>query len=54
MTKSALPPVPTTPLDSKKFPLRAQTSSSPNRDEVRALNPVRAPRQSNRPTERSK
>lgn len=57
MSKSIRPAaaaVPGTPLDSKQFPLQAQVPPSANRDQVRKLNPVRAPRQSNRPVERSK
>lgn len=48
------PSAPSTPLDPKQFPLKAQTPSSASRDRVREEVPVHAPRQSKRPIERSK
>ena len=45
---------PTHPVDSKQFPLKTQTPLAANRDKVREVVPVHAPRQSKRPIERSK
>jgi hypothetical protein len=45
---------PPPPPKSKPGPLKAQTGATANRDEVREILPVRAPRQSNAPVERSK
>lgn len=47
-------PSSTTPLDPKQFPLKAQTAAAANRDKVRQVVPVHAPRQSKAPVERSK
>jgi len=44
---------PNRPVHSKKFPLKTQTPLAANRDKVREVLPVRAPRQSQRPTEQS-
>jgi hypothetical protein len=43
-----------TPLDPKQFPLKGQTAAAANRDKVRQVVPVHAPRQSKAPVERSK
>lgn len=48
------PSIPTEPANRKKFPLQSQTGATANRDEVRTAMPVRAPRESKRPVERSK
>ncbi len=42
------------PLNPQQFPLKGQTPSAAVRDKVREVTPVHAPRQSNRPVERSK
>ncbi len=42
------------PVDSKQSHLKPQTGTTANRDKVREQVPVRAPRQSQRPVERSK
>ena len=46
--------VPGKPLDPQQFPLHAQTDATAGRDKVREVVPVRAPRQSKRPVERTK
>ena len=57
MTQPKLAPdsaAPNTPLDPKRYPLTAQTEATAGRDEVRqTAPPMRAPRQSQRPPERS-
>lgn len=54
MTQSKIPkkPQPAT-LDAHQFPLHAQTEDTAGRDKVRQVLPVRAPRQSKRPAERT-
>jgi len=42
------------PFDAKQAHSKAQTGNTANRDKVREVLPVRAPRQSQRPVERSK
>ena len=41
-------------LNSQQFPLHTQTDATAGRDKVREVVPVRAPRQSKRPVERTK
>ena len=41
-------------LDPQRFPLHAQTDATAGRDKVREVVPVRAPRESKRPVERTK
>jgi len=48
------PPVSSAPLDPHQFPLQPQKPPTADRDQVRAAARVRAPRQSQRPVERSK
>lgn len=48
------PPSAATPLDPKRFPLNPQTPAAASRDKVREVVRVHAPRQSQRPVERSK
>ncbi|MDZ4811518.1 MAG: hypothetical protein SGI99_02745 [Pseudomonadota bacterium] len=52
LTSKSAPP--NHPADSKQFPLKTQTPLAANRDKVREVVPVHAPRQSQRPVERSK
>ena len=47
------PPSPAGPLDPKQFPLHAQTDATAGRDKVREVSHVPAPRQSERPKERT-
>lgn len=44
---------PAAPLNPQQFPLHAQTSPTTDRDNVRKVSHVPAPRQSQRPAERS-
>ncbi len=48
------PSIPTEPVNRRQFPLQPQTGATANRDEVRTTMPVRAPRESKPPVERSK
>ena len=50
---STKPPSPPGPLDPHQFPLHAQTEVTAGRDKVREVLHVPAPRQSERPKERS-
>ncbi len=52
LTSKATPP--SHPVDSEQFPLKTQTRLAANRDKVREVVSVHAPRQSQRPVERSK
>ena len=45
--------VPGKPLNPQQFPSHAQTEATAGRDKVREVVPVRAPRQSKRPVERT-
>lgn len=47
------PQAPPAPLDPQQFPLHAQTDATAGRDKVREVMHVPAPRQSQRPKERS-
>ena len=47
------PQSPPTPLNPQQFPLHAQTEATAGRDKVREVVPVRAPRESKRPVERT-
>jgi len=47
------PPSPPGPLDPHQFPLHAQTDTTAGRDKVREVLHVPAPRQSERPKERT-
>ena len=51
---STQPQSPPKPLNPQHIPLRAQTEATAGRDKVREVVPVRAPRQSKRPVERTK
>jgi hypothetical protein len=50
-TRSQTPPP--APLNPQQFPLQAQTDPTADRDHVRKVTHVHAPRQSQRPAERS-
>ena len=47
------PQSPPEPVNPQQFPLHAQTDATAGRDKVREVVPVRAPRQSKRPVERT-
>ncbi len=52
-TNTGPPTHPPAPLDPQQFPFHAQTDSTADRDNVRKVTHVHAPRQSQRSTERS-